>query len=201
MRSDRHSRGLTLVELLVAIAVLAIISVLGWRGLDVITRTRLILNEELAQTRDLQLVFAQLQIDCANAVDADTLAGARPMLIEANRLTLARRLQPEAQAGALQLVTWRWRDSLLTREETPPTRDLNQLARDWQLAQNGSASAVKLHSGVQQMVLRVWTDDGAGWRTWQPMTATQTVWRGLEVSLQLPGRAANMTKIFMLGAL
>jgi len=42
MRSDRHSRGLTLVELLVAIAVLAIISVLGWRGLDVITRTRLI---------------------------------------------------------------------------------------------------------------------------------------------------------------
>jgi len=218
MRSDRHSRGLTLVELLVAIAVLAIISVLGWRGLDVITRTRLILNEELAQTRDLQLVFAQLQIDCANAVDADTLAGARPMLIEANRLTLARRLQPEAQAGALQLVTWRWRDSLLTREETPPTRDLNQLARDWQLAQNGSASAVKLHSGVQQMVLRVWTDDGAGWRTWQPIdkpvisrgslmnpergtTATQTVWRGLEVSLQLPGRAANMTKIFMLGAL
>jgi general secretion pathway protein J len=218
MRSDRYSRGLTLVELLVAIAVLAIISVLGWRGLDVITRTRLILNEELAQTRDLQLAFAQMQIDCANAVDADTLAGARPMLIETNRVTLARRLQPEAQAGALQLVTWRWRDSVLTREETPPTRDLNQLARDWQLAQSGSATAVKLHRSVQQMALRVWADDGAGWRTWQPTdkpvisrgslmnpergtTATQTVWRGLEVSLQLPGQAANMTKIFMLGAL
>ena len=218
MRSDRYSRGLTLVELLVAIAVLAIISVLGWRGLDVITRTRLILNEELAQTRDLQLVFAQMQIDCANAVDAATLAGAIPLLIETSRVTLTRRLQPEVQAGALQLVTWRWRDAVLTREETPPTRDLDQLARDWQLTQSGSAAAVALHHGVQQMTLRVWTDDGRGWRSWQQMsnplvsrgslmspergtTATQTNWRGLEVSLQLPGRAASMTKIFMLGAL
>jgi hypothetical protein len=31
-------------------------------------------------------------------------------------------------------------------------------------------------------------------------TATQTIWRGLEVSLQLPGRSARMIKIFLLGA-
>ena len=213
---DRSS-GLTLVELLVAIAVLAFISILGWRGLDTITRSRAALNDELAQTRSLQLTFAQLEIDCANLVDANTLAGTQPLLVDANRITLARRWQPEAQAGALQLVTWRWRDGVLTREETVPTRDLNQLQRDWQTAQNGSATAIKLLSGVQQMVPRVWTDDGLGWRAWQQMsqpivsrgslmspqtgtTATQTVWRGLEVSLLQPGRAASMTKIFMLGA-
>ncbi|NDC08043.1 MAG: prepilin-type N-terminal cleavage/methylation domain-containing protein [Oxalobacteraceae bacterium] len=213
---DRSS-GLTLVELLVAIAVLAFISILGWRGLDTITRSRAALNDELAQTRSLQLTFAQLEIDCANLVDANTLAGTQPLLVDANRITLARRWQPEAQAGALQLVTWRWRDGVLTREETVPTRDLNQLQRDWQTAQTGSATAIKLLSGVQQMVPRVWTDDGLGWRAWQQMsqpivsrgslmspqtgtTATQTVWRGLEVSLLQPGRAASMTKIFMLGA-
>lgn len=213
----RRSWGLTLVELMVAIAVLAFISLLGWRGLDTITRSRAALNEELAQTRSLQLTFAQLEIDCANLVDANTLAGTQPLLIDANRITLARRWQPEAQAGALQLVTWRWRDGVLTREETVPTRDLNQLQRDWQMTQTGSATAIKLLSGVQQIVPRVWTDDGRGWRAWQQMsqaivsrgslmspqtgtTATQTVWRGLEVSLLQPGRAAGMTKIFMLGA-
>jgi general secretion pathway protein J len=175
------------------------------------------LNDELAQTRGLQLAFAQMQIDCANAVDAGTLGGATPLLIDANRVSLVRRLQPEGQPGALQLVTWRWRDGALTREETPPTRDLNQLNRYWQLAQVGSAAAVKLQSNVQQMTLRVWTDDGRGWRAWQQMsnpmvsrgslmspetgtTAAQTIWRGLEVSLQLPGRTASMTKVFMLGS-
>jgi general secretion pathway protein J len=202
---------------MVAIAVLAFISMLGWRGLDAITRARATLNDELAQTRGLQLSFAQMEIDCANAVDANTLAGAVPLLIEANRFTLARRWQPESQPGALQLVTWRWRDGVLTREETAPTRDLNQLQRDWQRTQSGSPSAVRLHRGVQQLVLRVWTDDGRGWRSWQQMnppivsrgslmspetgtTATQTIWRGLEVSLELPGRPARMSKVFMLGA-
>jgi general secretion pathway protein J len=217
MRFERRNRGLTLIELMVAIAVLAFISVLGWRGLDAITRARESLNNELAQTRGLQLAFAQMQIDCANAVDASTLAGSTPLMIDGNRVSLVRRLQPEGQAGALQLVTWRWRDGALTREETPPTRDLNQLNRYWQLAQTGSAPSVKLQSNVQQMTLRVWTDDGRGWRAWQQMTnpivsrgslmspetgttASQTIWRGLEVSLQLPGRAARMTKIFMLGS-
>jgi general secretion pathway protein J len=213
----RHGRGLTLVELMVAIAVLAFISVLGWRGLDAITRSRQALNDELSQTRSLQLAFAQMNIDCANAVDASTLAGSLPLLVDATRMTLARRWQPEAQPGALQLVTWRWRNGTLAREETTPTRDLNQLNRDWQAAQTPSPTAIKLQSGVQQVVLRVWTDDGRGWRSWQQMsdpmvsrgslmspetgtTASQTIWRGVEVSLQLTGQAASMSKVFMLGA-
>ena len=216
-RSRQRLPGLTLVELMVAIAVLAFISMLGWRGLDAITRARAVLNEELAQTRGLQLAFAQMEIDCANVVDANTLAGTVPLLVEANRITLTRRWQPEGQPGALQLVTWRWRDGVLTREETAPTRDLNQLQRDRQSTQTVSPTAIKLQSGVQQVLLRVWTDDGRGWRSWQQMsqavvsrgslmspetgtTATQTIWRGLEVSLQLPSRSARMTKIFLLGA-
>lgn len=217
MRYERLCKGLTLVEMMVAIAVLGFISMLGWRGLDAITRARMALNQELIQTRGLQLAFAQLQVDCANTVDSNTLAGAAPLLIDASRITLARRLQPEAQPGALQLVTWRWREGLLTREESAPTRDLNQLKRYWQVAQTGTAAAVKLQSNVQQMTLRVWADDGRGWRAWQQMsnpmvsrgslmspetgtTAAQTIWRGLEVSLQLPGRTASMTKVFMLGS-
>jgi general secretion pathway protein J len=72
-------RGLTLIELLVAIGVLAIIAVMAWHGLDSLTRTRESLNHELEQARSLQLTLAQWQIDCANAVDADLLDGHTPL--------------------------------------------------------------------------------------------------------------------------
>ena len=220
----RCERGLTLVELLVAIGVLAFVAVLGWRGLDSITRARAALNAELEQTRGLQLAFAQLQADCANATDTTTLDGRSPLAVNADRVTIARRIQPDAQPGMLQLVTWRLRDGVLTREESPPTRDLTQLDQYWQFAAAGGASPVTLRSGLRGMDLRVWTDDGRGWRSWMQMqaqaqpaaapltsrgslmnpgagtTAMQTTWSGLEVSLQVEGNAAPMTKVFMLGA-
>ncbi|MEN3295328.1 MAG: ral secretion pathway protein, partial [Burkholderiales bacterium] len=39
-----NKRGFTLVELLIAISVLAMVAVLGWRGLDSIVRARVALN-------------------------------------------------------------------------------------------------------------------------------------------------------------
>ena len=210
--------GFTLIELLVAISVLGFIAVLGWRGLDSITRTRETLNRELEQARGLQIALAQWQTDCANAVDADTLDGHAPLIIDGMRMTLARRVQTEAQPGALQLVTWRLRDHILSREESPATRDLSQLEPWWQLAQSGSAPGVTLQKGVRSLLLRVWASDGRGWRSWEPgstavtsraalmnpqagSTSTQIIWRGLEVSLQLEDRPAPLQKIFMLGAM
>jgi len=210
--------GFTLIELLVAISVLGFIAVLGWRGLDSITRSRESLNRELEQARGLQIALAQWQTDCANAVDADALDGHAPLVIEGMRMTLARRVQAEAQPGALQLVTWRVRDNTLSREESPPTRDLSQLDPWWQTAQNGSVPGIRLQQGVRSLTLRVWANDGRGWRSWEPgnsaltsraalmnpqagSTSTQIIWRGVEVSLQLEDRPAPLQKIFMLGAM
>ena len=94
MRSDRFhtkgvpQRGMTLVELLVAMTVMAFIAVLGWRGLDSITRARISLNEELAQTRGLQLTFAQMQTDCMNVVNPAEIDGRQALEIDQVRISL-----------------------------------------------------------------------------------------------------------------
>jgi len=215
--NDFYQQGLTLIELLVAISLLAFIAVLGWRGLDSITRTRESLNHELDQARSLQLTLAQWQIDCANAVDADLLDGHPPLLIENGQFTLARRVQTEAQPTVLQIVAWRLNQGVLSRETSPPTRDLTQLNAGWQRAYAGGQTAVNLLSGVTSVSFRVWASDGRGWRAWnagtQAMvshgalantqtgtTSTQLIWRGVEMSLQLSDRTSPLTKIFLLGA-
>ncbi len=214
--------GLTLIELLVAISIMAFVAVLGWRGLDSITRARASLNQELEQTRGLQLAFAQMQTDCMNVVNATELDGRAPVQVDLARITLIRRTQPEAQPGALQLVTYRLREGLLTREESLPTRDLTRLEQYAQLVKSPAPSAaqtqVRLQAGVQAMNLRVWADDGLGWRIpnntdssvltsraalMNPQagtTSSQISWTGVEVALRLPGRQASLTKIFMLGS-
>lgn len=213
-----RSGGFTLIELLVAISVLGFIAVLGWRGLDSITRTRERLNHELAQARGLQIAFAQWQTDCANVVEADVLDGHPPLVIDGPRMTLARRVQAESQPGALQLVTWRLHNGLLSREESPPTRDLSQLDPWWQIAPRDSVSGIRLQQDVRSLELRVWANDGRGWRSWEASqnaptsraalmnpqagtTSTQIIWRGVEVSLLLADRPAPLQKIFMLGAM
>lgn len=224
MRCKRHyyrgtHRGLTLVELLVAISILAFVAVLGWRGLDSITRARASLNQELEQTRGMQLAFAQLQNDCANAVDAVQLDGRAPVVINAERITLARSVHADAEPTRLQLVTYRLRDGVLTRAESPATRDLRQLDQYWQQAENGATGQpITLQSGVDGLTLRVWANDGRGWRGWENVagnalisrgammnpdagtTATQTTWSGLQIALKLAGREASLSKTFLLGA-
>jgi general secretion pathway protein J len=216
-RHDFYQKGLTLIELLVAISILVFIAVLGWRGLDSITRTRESLNQELEQARSLQLTLAQWQIDCANAVDADLLDGRSSLLIENGQLTLVRRVQIEAQPSNLQIVAWRLNQGTLSRETSQSTRDLTQLAMAWQREYSGGENAVNLLTGVTSISFRVWASDGQGWRAWNPgvqamvshgalantqtgTTSTQLNWRGVEMSLQLAGRAHPLTKLFLLGA-
>jgi general secretion pathway protein J len=194
------ARGFTLIELLVAISILAIVAVLGWRGLDSIVRARTALSENLEQTRGLQLAFAQLQNDCVNLTPASSLVNRLPLQIEGQTLLIVRNVISDNQPIRLQAVMYRVRDSVLTRWESPAVRDLGELDRRLQFARGDATRSqeVKLKSGVSTMMLRSWNN---GWRNGDNMAAdgvNDTT--GLEVTLQLQGRATGLRKVFLLGA-
>lgn len=213
-------RGFTLIELLVAITVLAIVAVLGWRGLDSIVRARVSLTSEMEQVRGMQLAFAQMQSDCAHIVGTSVDPGRPPLLAEPGRVVLMRTVLTDDQPSRLQVVAYELRGGVLTRRESEATRDLNALDNLWlTVSTDGNVNPpVVLQSGVQDMTMRVWLNDGKGWRTpvgdmretsvTPDVTAaatataavTTTAPTGLEVALQLQGRSAPMTKVFLLGA-
>jgi general secretion pathway protein J len=195
--------GFTLVELLVAIGILAMVAVLGWRGLDGIVRARVSLTEQMEMTRGLQLTFAQMQSDCEHAADA-TLLGARPFLHQDdNRLTLIRTVFNENEPARLQVVAYRLVNGELLRRESKATRDLLELDVMWQasLSDADPTPPVRLHGGVDAMGVLIWQDNA--WRK-QPQPVPQggtalAAIAGVQVVLATRGYPQPLTKSFLLG--
>jgi general secretion pathway protein J len=219
--------GFTLVELLVAITILAFIAVMSWRGLDGIIRSRQALTAQMDQTRGAQLAFAQLQNDLEQLSDK-TQIGDRPRLVaDEYSMVFVRNVLAEGEPTRVQAVSYRIREGVLIRKESVATRDLRQLDMLWQaaLADTGPASAVALQGGVVKMTSRIW--EAGGWQPAPvpananssvsagagappvPVPQQMTGFTGIEWTLQLqsavlPGQEQgpqqNLVKYFLVGA-
>jgi general secretion pathway protein J len=189
--------GFTLVELLVAISILAMVAVLGWRGLDGIVRARVALGEQMETTRGMQLAFAQMQSDAEHLAREDVL-GQRPFLLtDDNRLTLVRTVFTENQPSHLHVVAYRVVNGMLLRRESPATRDLVQLDTLWKnaISDLDTTPPVNLQAGVSGMQLMNWY--GNAWHKELPPAGTPVA--GLQVALQVQNQEVPMIKSFLLG--
>jgi general secretion pathway protein J len=200
MRAGNFRDGFTLIELLVAISILALVAVMGWRGLDGIIRARVAISADMELTRRMQLTFAQLQSDCAQAASVDALSGRQALMITDGQLTLRRTVNIEKQPLWFEVVTYRIVNGTLSRSESASTRDMRVLDQMWDAAlQNTDHNAeVSLQSNVSSMTMRVWVDD-----MWMPATRadlTGAAPSGLEVQMTISGHKTPIVKTLLMGA-
>jgi len=190
-------RGFTLLELLVAVSILALIAVVAWRGLSALTATRERLEPQSDEVHALLAGLGQIERDLAQVpTNARLFAlptqALRVMAIEGSPtlqiLRLAR--SPDgSSAAAVQIVFYRVRDGHLERQSTAAQRFYSA---------SGAATmdAVALVPGVDAMQIRVWRSN-VGWITpGSDADAASTV--GVEVRLQRHD-GTSVRRVFVVG--
>ncbi len=195
----RHRRvgAFTLLELLVAIAILAFIAVMAWRGLFSLTATRERLSPQNDQVRAVLATFGQLETDLARvplniALYAVPVQPVRVVTIDGQRnlqiLRLADALDG-SRASAVQVVQYRLHDGALERQSTPAQRF-------YSAEPSAQSQTVAVAPGIVDFQVRVWRN-GVGWIT--PAGDADTAGTpGVEVRLQrLDGSV--LRRVFMVG--
>lgn len=118
-----NTRGFTLVEVLVALLIMALMAMMSWRGLDAIIRTRDISQAHLERTMRLQTVVAQWEQDLLAVQDTGTVP---PLSFNGASLQLTR-LRPEG----MQVVVWSRMGNAWTRWESPVTTSAEALQESY----------------------------------------------------------------------
>lgn len=119
----RRPRGFTLVEVLVALTIMAVLSMMAWQGIDAMARTRQASNAAVDRTLRIQTALAQWERDL-QALQATR--SVPPLRFDGARMTLTR----EAEGG-IQLVVWSLRDGSWWRWASPAVTFVDDLQEHW----------------------------------------------------------------------
>ncbi len=153
----RLPRGFTLLELLVAITVLSIVSMIAWRGLDSLVLTRERLEPESDEVRALLATFGQMERDLAQIVTPSLVGlSSSPVVVRASSqgpvLEVLRTAANDGRAPtALQTVFYRVDDGRLIRQASAPRRTLAAQPEE-------QLSSARLLDRVKGIRIRLWRD-------------------------------------------
>lgn len=151
--APRH--GFTLVELLVALMLMAVMSGMAWQGLDALLRSREATQASIERSALLQTVLAQWEQDLEQ-IQPSGLVGA-PLDFDGLHLRFTRR-QPEG----LQVVVWTLADGRWSRWASSPVRRLAELRGAWERSEQAltlASESLTLLEGVADWQLYYFWDN------------------------------------------
>jgi general secretion pathway protein J len=131
-RSHRRSAGFTLVEVLIATALLSVMALIAWRGLDAMQRSVTVSQEHSDEALALQAVLDQWRRDLDQMV---ALPAMQAIDWDGVAVRITRRDAVDAGSG-VRVVAWARRgvDGAWRRWQSDPLRDRAEWASAWQQA-------------------------------------------------------------------
>ena len=186
--------GFTLLELLVAVALMAILAVLSWRGLDSIIRSRSNISAASSDLSSLVVAFSQMDDDLRRSWPVRLLGVAQPAIGFARENTNEEYalvlLRESGQVPGLQRVTYRLHNGTLERgfaqwdvaEMSSPARPFGS-EFTWQ----------PILDRVESVEYRAWVPF-RGWVAASGASAAKEPVSGLEVTVQHAGE--RLVRVF-----
>ncbi len=155
-----RTRGFTLVEVLVALVIMALMAGMAWQGVDGIVRTRDASQKQLEQTLRLNTVLAQWQTDLAAVQDTGAVP---PLVFDGATLRMTRSVP-----DGVQVVVWSMRPQGTTnaweRWASPAVTGSAALQDSWftsQQLQGGEPGQLRALEGLSQW--QVYFFQGNAW--------------------------------------
>jgi general secretion pathway protein J len=157
-------RGFTLIEVLVAVVIMAIMSLMAWQGVDGIVRARDANQVRLEQTLRLETVIAQWEQDLASLQETDAVPA---ITCDGQTMRLTRRTE-----GGMQVVAWSLRpdtnEAMWQRWAGPAVTTTTALQESWfrtQQFQGNETGQLKALTGLDQW--QVYFFQGNAWANCQ----------------------------------
>jgi general secretion pathway protein J len=170
-RARTASSGFTLVEVLVALVIMAILAAMAFRGIDAIVHAKDSALASTDRTLKLNTGMSQFEYDVSQMVDSKVLPKA--VMFDGATLRVARRTP-----DGIQLVLWTLQDRRWQRWASAPTTHMSELTSAWMRSQQWnavSANAVTVLDNVDDFQVYVCNPAavGASGCSWNNVQSTQ----------------------------